>query len=292
MMLIDQVRQRVKGAPIPKAEYQELHDALEAVRSPRDPAWTQAWIVLHCATRQRAYACQRLLSRYNRQCVKRGTMDEYNEFLRHVQDDLGFYLPNGNAYTENFRGVDVDQIMAQCGELAARFSDLKLEVFANSGTLLGIVREGTLLEHDNDIDLGVLLKARSFEDAAQEWIALTDKLIDDGVGVSRSKWSKVTLKLQKIGAFGVDLFPAWLDVDDRVYVYPHTFGLLTRDQLLPYDLHGATGLHLPADAEAMLECNYGDGWRVPNVGWGFDWKTANARFEPFLTAIEAATADR
>ncbi|ABD53737.1 hypothetical protein [Jannaschia sp. CCS1] len=289
-MVSEQVRERAKAGPIPKADYQALFDALEAERSPRDPEWVQAWIILHCATRQRAFACQRLLSRYNRQCVKRGTMGEYSEFLRHVQDDLGFYLPNGNAYTENFRGVDVGEIMAQCGELAARFAELELEVFANSGTLLGIVREGTLLEHDNDIDLGVLLTARTFEGAAQEWIALTDKLIADGVGVSRSTWSKVTLKLQKIGAFGVDLFPAWIDADDKVYVYPHTFGALRRDQLLPYDLHGPTGLHLPADAEAMLECNYGEGWRVPNVGWGFDWKTANAQFEAFLTAVEAAAA--
>lgn len=287
-MLIERVRERVQGEPISKSEYQELFDALEEVRDPRDPAWVQAWIVLNCATRNRAFGTQRLMSRYNKQSRKRGTIDEYNEFLRHIQDDLGFYLPNGSAYTESFRTADVGAVMQKCGELAATLAALGLDVFANSGTLLGIVREGTLLEHDNDIDLAVLLDARTEADAAQEWIALCDRLIADGVAVERSSWSKVTLKMQKIGIFGVDLFPAWIDADDKLFVYPHTCGNMTRAQLLPFDLNGATGLQIPADPEVMLVRNYGDDWRVPNAGWTFGWKVANENFAGFLAEIEKA----
>ncbi|GAB5448631.1 hypothetical protein [Gymnodinialimonas sp.] len=286
--LIERVWERVRGDKIPKADFQEMHDALEAVRDPRDPKWIQAWIALNCATRQKAFATQRLMSRYSKQCLKLGTMDEFNEFLRHLQDDLGFYLPNGSAYTESFRTADVDAVIGGTKELAERLAALDLEVFANSGTLLGIIREGTLLEHDNDVDLGVLLEARNEKDAAAEWLALCDRLIADGVAVQRSSWSKVTLKMQKIGIFGVDLFPAWIDADDKLFVYPHTYGAMTRDQLLPYTRHAATGLSLPADAEAMLVCNYGADWRVPNAGWTFGWKSANVNFADFLTAVEAA----
>lgn len=288
MSVIEQVRDRVKGDPIGKAEYGQLFDALEEVREPANPAWVQAWIVLNCATRNRAFGTQRLMSRYNKQCRKRGTIDEFDEFLRHVQDDLGFYLPNGSSYGESFRGVDVGEVMAKCSTLSARLAELNLEVFANSGTLLGIVREGTLLENDNDIDLGVLLEARSAKAAAAEWIALCDRLIAEGVAIERSSWSKVTLKLQKIDQFGVDLFPAWIDADDRVHVYPHTHGELTRDQLLPYSVNAATGLHIPSDPEAMLVCNYGDDWRIPNAGWTFGWKQANENFAEFLEDVAAA----
>lgn len=288
MSIIEQVKERVKGEPIGKAEYQTLFEALEEVRAPADPAWVQAWIVLNCATRNRAFGTQRLMSRYNKQSRKRGTIAEFDEFLRHIQDDLGFYLPNGSSYGESFRGVDVGEVMAKCGDLAARLAGHNLEVFANSGTLLGIVREGTLLEHDNDIDLGVLLEARTAKAAAAEWIALCDRLIADGVAIERSSWSKVTLKLQKIGQFGVDLFPTWIDEDDKVYVYPHTFGELKRDQLLPYSLNKATGLHIPSDAEAMLVCNYGEDWRVPNAGWTFGWKAANEKFATFLEDVAVA----
>ncbi|OAN85061.1 hypothetical protein A8B78_06065 [Jannaschia sp. EhC01] len=286
--LIDTVWDRVRGDKIPKDDWQKMHDALEAVRDPRDPKWVQAWIALNCATRQKAFATQRLMSRYSKQCLKRDAMDEFNEFLRYLQDDLGFYLPNGSAYTESFRTADVEAVIAKCSDLADQLAELDLEVFANSGTLLGIVREGTLLEHDNDIDLGVLLEARTEKDAATEWLALCDRLIKDGVAVERSSWSKVTLKLQKIGIFGVDLFPAWIDGDDKLYVYPHTFGEMTRPQLLPYTRHAATGLCLPADADAMLVCNYGTDWRVPNAGWTFGWKTANENFAGFLDEVEKA----
>ncbi len=285
--LIAEVWDKARGDRFSKADYERYFEALEAVRDRNDTAWMQAWIVLHCATRNKAFAAQRLIARLSRVSRKAGQEAEYYEFLRVIEDDLGFYLPNGSSYTASFRGADVDAVMADCHALAARMAELGLEVFANSGTLLGIVREGTLLQYDNDIDLGVLLEARDEAGAAREWIALCDRLIAEGVGVERSSWSGVTLKLNKIGVFGVDLFPAWIDAEDRVFVYPHTFGNLSRGQLLPFGDHAVTGLKIPADAEAMLASNYGDNWRVPNEGWTFGWKEANAKFEVFLKAVAA-----
>ena len=283
--VIDEVWSKARGEGFSKGDYERLFDALEAVRDRNDVAWMQAWIVLHCVTRNKAFATQRLISRLSRVCRKAGQEADYYEFLRVIEDDLGLYLPNGSAFTESFRNADVDAVLADCKALAARMEELGLEVFANSGTLLGIVREGTLLKYDNDIDLGVLLEARDVDEAAKEWIGLCDRLIAAGVGVERSSWSGVTLKLHKIGPFGVDLFPAWIDGSDKVFVYPHTFGEMARDQLVPLVTHGATGLKVPADAEAMLVCNYGESWRVPNEGWTFGWKEANAKFDRFLKAI-------
>ncbi len=283
--LLAEVWERARGDGFSKADYSRLFDALEAVRDRNDTDWMQAWIVLHCATRNKAIAAQRLIARLSRVSRKNGQEAEYYEFLRLVEDDLGLHLPNGSSYTESFRGADVDAVLADCHALADRMAELGLEVFANSGTLLGIVREGTLLQYDNDIDLGVLLEARDEASAATEWIALCDRLIAEGVGVERSSWSGVTLKLNKIGAFGVDLFPAWIDAAECVYVYPHTFGNLTREHLLPFSKHDVTGLRIPADAKAMLASNYGDSWRVPNEGWTFGWKDANAKFDGFLKAV-------
>lgn len=283
--LLVEVWDKARTGGIAKADYARLSEALEAVRDRNDTAWIQAWIVLHCATRNKAFATQRLIARLSRVSRAAGQEAEYYEFLRVVEDDLGFHLPNGSSFTESFRGADVDAVMADCRVLAAQMAGQGLEVFANSGTLLGIVREGRLLDYDNDIDLGVLLSARDEVGAAQEWVALCDRLISQGVGVERSTWSGVTLKLNKIGPFGVDLFPAWIDADEGVFVYPHTFGTLTRDQLLPFAPNTATGLKIPADAEAMLASNYGDSWRVPNEGWTFGWKEANAKFSGFLKAV-------
>ena len=37
--------------------------------------------------------------------------------------------------------------------------DAGLKAFLNSGTLLGLVPDGKLIDHDNDIDLGIIKNA-------------------------------------------------------------------------------------------------------------------------------------
>src|SRR5690606_3687983 len=136
-------------------------------------------------------------------------------------------------YTPSFATANIVEVIEECREIEAKLSSFGLPVFANSGTLLGLVREGTLLAHDNDIDLGVILGARDDAAAAREWLALCERLIAEDLAKYRSDWSGVTLKLQDIGGFGVDLFPAWVDEAGRVHIYPHTRGELCREQLLP-----------------------------------------------------------
>ncbi len=136
---------------------------------------------------------------------RKGQAEAYQSFLTYVVDDLKLFLPNGSNYTKSFRTADMSAVVKGCSEVVDLLAKEGLEVFANSGTLLGLVREGAFLEHDNDIDLGLILKAQTEEDAAKEWITLCDKLIGKGIAKSRSEWSKVTLKFDAISGFGVDL---------------------------------------------------------------------------------------
>ncbi len=83
----------------------------------------------------------------------------------------------------------------------------------------------------------------------------------------------------------IDVFPAWLE-GDKLYVYPHTSGELGKTDLLPLAACKTTGLPIPRDAEAMLEVNYGKGWRTPDPGFRFDWTVANKKFAAFWDALE------
>ena len=285
------ILETARNGKLDNKKYQGFLELLTEREDKSNPDWLRCWILLHCLTRKKAFRTQNLIAKYNRISRRKKKMGDYEDFMALLFGELALLRPIGGKYSKDFTSADIDSIIEQTKAVMDKLSVYGRDVFANSGTLLGIVRQGTLLAHDNDVDLGVLLQADNEADAAAEWLALSDRMIADGVAVQRSEWSHVTLKLHKIGMFGVDLFPAWIDASGRLYVYPHTFGNLTGDQLLPLRRDAATALATPRDAEAMLASNYGNDWRIPNEGWAFDWPGARKKFSAFLSHIPGAKGD-
>lgn len=272
--------------------YRSYLALLTDTEDPKDMNWLRCWILLNCLARKKAARTQMSIAKLDRISRRRGKADEFKTFMTLLFDDLGLLRPIGSKYSESFAGKDVAAILAECGRVAEKLEEEGLQIFANSGTLLGLVREGKLLAHDNDIDLAVLLSARSEAEAAAEWLALCDRMIADGRAVSRSEWSGVTLKLHKILNFGVDLFPAWIDDQDRLFIFPHTHGKLTREQLLPFKREPLSGLKLPKDAAAVLVSNYGEDWARPAEGWSFNWVAARETFASFLARMRPEDAGK
>lgn len=284
--LLSKVQDTVLAGNITNKDYHRILAEIEACSETKSLEWFKSWILLHCATRKKAFKTQKIISRFNRISRRKGRLEDYQSFLNYIVEDLKLFLPNGSSYTESFRTADTQAVINGCREIMELLiSQTNLDVFVNSGTLLGLVREGTLIEYDNDIDLAIVLNGHTEEEVAKEWLALCDNLIAQGIGLSRSEWSKVTLKLNKISGFGVDLFPAWFSKEGDVYVYPHTYGNLKKSQVLPLRSHEGTGLKIPADSKAMVASNYGDNWHVPNEGWTFDWPKANQSFSIFLSCL-------
>ena len=96
------------------------------------------------------------------------------------------------------------------------------EAFVVSGTLLGVIREGGLVPHDYDVDMALMLHARSLDELADEWQQLRGRLAQ--AGVLDESYVKTGLRLYKLrlpNGFGCDLFPAW-EIDGRVSIWPHT----------------------------------------------------------------------
>ena len=151
---------------------------------------------------------------------------------------------------------------------------------------LGVVRDGKLIDHDDDIDLALVLRARSSSGAAREWTALKDKLIALDLFDETDQTHPEIYRLPPVGKTRIDLFPAWSE-KGRFFVYPHTHGALASADVLPLRICERTGHPLPAQPERMLEVNFGKGWRAPDPLFKFPWAEANARFEPFLKALRA-----
>ncbi|MGB5863990.1 MAG: hypothetical protein WBG95_06785, partial [Sulfitobacter sp.] len=91
--------------------------------------------------------------------------------------------------------------------------------------------------------------------------------------------------LKPVAGVEIDLFPAWIE-KDRVYVYPHTYGELHRDEVFPLKPCPVTGQAIPAEPEKMLAVNYGPSWDVPNPVFKFEWGRASKKFAKFLKQVK------
>ena len=106
-------------------------------------------------------------------------------------------------------------------QVTARWPLEGYEAFVVSGTLLGIIREGGLVPHDYDVDMALMLHARSRDELADEWQQLRGRLAQAGILDEYVKTGLRHYKLRLPNGFRCDLFPSW-EIDGRVSIWPHT----------------------------------------------------------------------
>jgi hypothetical protein len=268
----------------------ELRLALDAVPpGQRSRAWREASVLTDLTFRKRP---RRTLKRLRRMRDHRG--EDFAGFWEECRRALFPYTLGPHGYTLALGARDETAVWREVGAVMSAIRDLGHATFVNSGTLLGLVREGTLIEDDTDVDLAVLLNSSSVHDVAVEWNALRTRLGE--VGLLRQgfdNFGKNHCKVFVHGGVSVDLFPAWI-AHDRVFVWPHTHGELPAAALLPLEQREVAGssVALPRHPESMLELNYGPGWRTPDPTFHFDWAEAKTRFAEFLTLLRTPDADR
>lgn len=133
------------------------------------------------------------------------------------------------------------------------------------GTLLGLVREGRLLAHDNDIDLAVMIGA--------DPVRITEAMEARGlVRVREEEWQGRPSKQKfMLGKVLVDVF----------FLHPRGDGfvdhnLFSRFSVLrgthppvTIEMRRLAGLDLPvpSETEAYLRHLYGEDWREPAKAW-------------------------
>ncbi len=278
----------MNGAPyeVNFAKYYSELNALKQVKP--STLWIEAVVMLCVIFRERAPRARGLLRRLGQRHAAAGTPELFEAFEQRITAYLHPDKLTGHGYGQTFEDMDHDDLWDHVSGLIAVLEELEHEVFLNSGTLLGVVRDGKLIEHDDDIDLAVELAARTPEEAAREWIKLKADLIELGIFDEAAHRDPSIYKLTSAGKVEIDLFPLWFDKDDNAYLYPHTFGELSRKDIFPLQECGTTGLMLPKEPEKMLAINYGEGWRVPDPFFRFDWKTQREKFAPFLSALTRA----
>jgi hypothetical protein len=265
----------------PEAAARFLGQLGEKEGSSRNPTALKVAILCRAAVRAEAKKAFALLEQLGAELKRAGAGDELTAFHAELLAVLHPRTLTPHGYG---KALAAAAPLSECRPLATFIRVVEAvgyPWFVNSGTLLGLVREGGLIAHDDDIDLAVVFKAQDPYAMEAERQTLFDELARQGCAMTRIGQSRLCHHKLADARF-VDVFPAWVDADGRVFVWPHTFGELARDDLFPLRRVPLQGLELPLprNAEAMLELNYGPGWRRPDPAWRFDWRAASKKFRP------------
>jgi hypothetical protein len=253
--------------------------------SPPTKEWLEAAILLSIFRKARPMFALASINDRRRLAKSDREKKHCEDFINAVNDYLSPTLLTNHGY------IDPDQTFGQVSHevvweaVAGHINILEtagLKIFLDSGPLLGLTRDGKLIDHDNDIDLGVLLESKTEATAVKLWDALADKIEKLGLLEERNGRNHGLLRLKPVAGFTVDLFPAWT-VKNKVFVFPHTFGELELDDVFPFAKCEITGLNIPAKPEKMLAINYGPGWKEKDPQWKF---VRPKGFDSFLSKVQ------
>ena len=163
----------------------------------------------------------------------------------------------------------IEQVLAElraCG----------IEAFLAYGSLLGAVREGGLIGHDNDADLGYVSRHDHPAEAVAESFRLQRALVERGLPVTRYSGMGIRVDVTEPdgGTRGLDVFGGFmreLDGTEHLFLMGEVGTPFRREWVWPLGEVGFEGRTFPgpAEPERLLEAMYGPTWRTPDPAYKF-----------------------
>jgi SAM-dependent methyltransferase len=155
-----------------------------------------------------------------------------------------------------------------------------IDAFPAYGTLLGAVREGRLIGHDSDADLGYVSEHTHPVDVVLESFRLQRALADMGYRITR--YSGAAFKVDVVetdgSVRGLDVFGGFL-AGGMLHLMGEIRTPFEREWVFPLGTTTLEGRELPAPAntDEFLKATYGPSWRVPDPAYKFGTPRSTGR---------------
>src|SRR5690625_1685503 len=166
-------------------------------------------------------------------------------------------------------------ILKQADTIIADLRAMDLRPFIVGGTLLGGVREGNLLPHDDDADIAYLSEHTNPIDVALEGYRVGRRLEELGYSLMRHSATHMQLHFRDEEThvnYYIDVFAAFFTDDGHINQPFHVRGPMREDQMLPFGTVEIDDFSFPVprDLDCWLTLNYDENWRIPNPGFVLD----------------------
>ncbi|MGO1673505.1 MAG: LicD family protein [Canibacter sp.] len=165
-----------------------------------------------------------------------------------------------------------ERILDHTTDLVQFLEERNLRPFVVGGTLLGGVRDGALLPHDDDADIAYLSQYTNPTDVAREGFQLGHEL--DQAGYELVRHSATHMQLYFRDEDGnldhyVDVFSAFFDEDGFINQPFHVRGEMDPEDMLPFGTVTIMDRSYPApqNPDRWLTINYDEHWRTPIPGF-------------------------
>ena len=201
--------------------------------------------------------------------------------------------------TFDTRSADhVEPLIRAIDDVLTTLHGLGVDAFLAYGTLLGAVRDGRLIGHDSDADLGYLSAYEHPVDVMRESFGLQRALVERGYRVTRYSGSafKVDVRESDGSVRGLDVFGGFM-YDGRLHLMGEIRTPFRREWVVPLGTTTLEGREFaaPADTDRFLTATYGESWRVPDPAFHFPTpRSTHRRFNGWFrgTRVGRAKWDR
>ncbi len=175
-----------------------------------------------------------------------------------------------NTQNSQTKKIEKREFLATDAEIALKdikdiLSSHDIQVFLVSGTFLGCIREGKILGHDQDVDVGVW-NTHTYEE-------LANIIQTSGRFILHEPLSKNIVKAKHLNGILVDVFIHYQEGGRVYHEGVKTRWVNTPFELVEYNFLRSTYLGAK-DYDTYLSENYGD-WKIPNKDFDYVLDTPN-----------------
>lgn len=174
---------------------------------------------------------------------------------------------------DNRDAAHVEPLLKAIDEVIGALREVGLNPFLAYGTALGAVRDGRLIGHDSDADLGYVSAHDHPVDVIRESFLIQRKLADMGYRVTRYSALALQIHVEESDGLdrGLDVFGGFMR-DGTLYLMGEIAVPFEREWIEPLGTATLEGREfpVPADADRFLTATYGPGWRTPDPAYKFE----------------------